>query len=192
VQERTAGAVWAMAGDNIEERLLMAERISARLLIDFVVSSSPLLNLIGAEGLYALCTGPLGQHDAVAAGGGVPALIYLVRRPTDTDHTALIAGRPVRRTTAAAVLRVTLSMRPAQGWLGSRVVSSGGSTLGPGGAQGSQIVARPPTLAVLLTRSGQLILRKISKFDATIYETFGLKCTKFDFRWSLALDPSAP
>jgi len=30
-----------------------------------------------------------------------------------------------------------------------------------------QIVARPPNLAVLLTHCGQLILRKISKFDAT-------------------------
>ena len=35
------------------------------------------------------------------------------------------------------------------------------------GAHAPQIVARPPDLAVLLTHSGQLILRKISKFDAT-------------------------
>jgi len=73
----------------------MAERISVRLLIDFVSSSSPLLNLIGAEGLYALCTGPLGQHDNVAFGGGVPALIYLIRRPPP-DGLPIIAGRPVR------------------------------------------------------------------------------------------------
>ena len=30
-----------------------------------------------------------------------------------------------------------------------------------------QVVARPPNLAVLLTHCGQLILRKISKSDAT-------------------------
>ena len=94
IQERTAGAVWALAGDNIEERQLMAERISVRLLIDFVSSCSPLLNLVGAEGLYALCTGPLGQHDNVAFGGGVPALIQLVRRPPP-DGVPVIAGRPV-------------------------------------------------------------------------------------------------
>ena len=51
---------------------------------------------------------------------------------------------------------------------------SGGPTLGPGGT-GPQIVAMPPpklwlglrNLVVLLTHCGQLILRKISKFDAT-------------------------
>jgi len=94
VQERTAGAVWAIAGDNIEERLIMAERMSVRLLVDFASSSSPLLNLIGAEGLFALATGPLGQHDNIAFAGGVPALIYLIRRPPP-DGIPVIAGRPV-------------------------------------------------------------------------------------------------
>jgi len=96
-QERTAGAIWAIAGKNIEERLLMAERITVRLLIEFVNSSSALLNLIGAEALYALCSGPLGQHDNVAYGGGVPALIYLIRRPPP-DGVPVIAGRPVCNT----------------------------------------------------------------------------------------------
>jgi len=59
---------------------------------------------------------------------------------------------------------------------------SGGSALGPG-STGPQIVARPPNLAVLLTHCGQLILRKISKFDATRCQILRLKCTKFDFRW---------
>lgn len=94
MQERTAGAVWAIAGDNIEERLIMAERMSVRLLVDFASSSSPLLNLIGAEGLFALATGPLGQHDNIAFAGGVPALIYLIRRPPP-DGIPVIAGRPV-------------------------------------------------------------------------------------------------
>jgi len=94
VEERTAGALWAIAGDNVEERLIMAERMSVRLMVDFVSSSSPLLNLIGAEGLFALATGPLGQHDNIAFGGGVPALIYLIRRPPP-DNVPIIAGRPV-------------------------------------------------------------------------------------------------
>jgi len=95
LQERTAGAVWAIAGDNIEERLIMAERISVRLLVDFVSSTSPLLNLIGAEGLYALAAGPIGQHDNINFAGGVQALIYLIRRPPP-DCVPVIAGRPVR------------------------------------------------------------------------------------------------
>ena len=49
---------------------------------------------------------------------------------------------------------------------------SGGFALGQGGT-GPQIVARPPNLAVLLTHCGQLILRKISKFDATRCQIYG-------------------
>jgi len=72
------------------------------------------------------------------------------------------------------------------------VTSGGGSTLGPGGHRPLQIVAipLPPNLAVLLTHGGQLILRKISKFDATRCHILSLKCTKFDFRWGSA--PQAP
>jgi len=54
-------------------------------------------------------------------------------------------------------------------------------------AQAFYIVARPPKLAVLLTHCGQLVLRKISKFDATRCQILRLKCTKFDFHWGSAL-----
>jgi len=53
-----------------------------------------------------------------------------------------------------------------------------------------QIVTGPPNLAVLLTHCGQLILRKISKFDATRCQILRLKCTKFDFRWGSVPDPA--
>jgi len=46
----------------------------------------------------------------------------------------------------------------------------------------------PPNLAILLTHYGQLILRKISKYDATRCHILRLKCTKFDFRWGCAPD----
>jgi len=36
---------------------------------------------------------------------------------------------------------------------------------------------------------GQLILRKISKFDGTICQILRLECTKFDFCWGSAPDP---
>ena len=47
---------------------------------------------------------------------------------------------------------------------------------------------RPLNSAVLLTHCGQLILRKISKFDVTKCQILRLKCTKFDFRWGSAAD----
>ena len=59
-----------------------------------------------------------------------------------------------------------------------------------GGHRPLQIVARPPNLVVLLTHRGQLILGKISKFDATGCQILRLKCTKFDFRWGSVPDPA--
>jgi len=41
-----------------------------------------------------------------------------------------------------------------------------------------------------LTHCGQSILRKISKFDATTNQILRLKCTKLDFRWRSAPDPT--
>jgi len=59
---------------------------------------------------------------------------------------------------------------------------------GAGGHRPLQIVASPPNLAVHLTHCGQLVLRKINKFDATRRQILRLKCTKFHFRWGSALD----
>jgi len=39
---------------------------------------------------------------------------------------------------------------------------------------------------------GQLVLRKISKFDATRCQILRLKCTKVDFRWGSAGLPETP
>jgi len=74
-------------------------------------------------------------------------------------------------------------------------MDSGGSTLGAGVHRPLQIVAAPPLkIAVFVTQCGQLIrqliLRKISKFDATRCQILRLKCTIFDFRWGSAPDPS--
>ena len=59
---------------------------------------------------------------------------------------------------------------------------------GAGGARPPQIVASLPNLALVLAHCGQLILGKISKFDATRCQILRLKCTKFDFRWGSATD----
>jgi len=47
-----------------------------------------------------------------------------------------------------------------------------------------------PNLAALLTRCGQLILRKIIKFDITRCQILRIKSTKFDFRMGSAPDPA--
>jgi len=63
----------------------------------------------------------------------------------------------------------------------------GGST-GPSNSWLGPKFDRPLNSAVLLTHCGQLILRKISKFDATRCPILKPKCTIFDFRWGSAPD----
>lgn len=93
-QERTSGALWALAGEHIEERLMMAERMTMQILNEFIDSKSPLLNLIGAEAMFALAGGPRGQHDKLNEGSCIPRLIALIQRPLP-DTSPLIAGRIV-------------------------------------------------------------------------------------------------
>jgi len=109
-----------------------------------------------------------------------------VPRPSLLIHTAAASTRH------APLRSVHFSLLPAA------ASANAGSTLGPGRGQarpsksppkfsGPQVVARPPNIAV------RLIVRKISKFDATRCQIFRLKCKKFDFpraRWgSLPPDP---
>ena len=54
----------------------------------------------------------------------------------------------------------------------------------------SRIVTGTPNLAALLTHRGQLIRRKISKFNASRCKILRLKCTKFDFRWGFTPEPA--
>jgi len=73
-------------------------------------------------------------------------------------------------------------------------VSTGSSTLGLGGAKAPKSLLAPPPQKnnLVLTYCGQLILRKISKFDAdaTRCQILKLKCTKFDFCWGSAPHPN--
>jgi len=81
--------------------------------------------------------------------------------------------------------------------------ASGGSTPGSGVHRTLQIVASRPRKTkfsrsllqivaghINLAQCGQLIRRKINKFDATRFQILKLKCTKFDFRWGCAPEPA--
>jgi len=58
-----------------------------------------------------------------------------------------------------------------------------------GGSKGAN-PAMPPNRAWHTVWSKQLILRKISKIDATRCQILRLKCTKFDFRWGSDPNPA--
>jgi len=62
--------------------------------------------------------------------------------------------------------------------------------LGPGGHRPPKSWLGPSNFAIPLTHCGQLVLRKISKFDATGCQILRLKCTNFDFCWGSAPDPA--
>lgn len=95
VQEKTVEALWAIAGDDSNERLEIAESIGVRILVEFVLSPSAILNYIGADAIGVLSSAPLGLHDAMATVGGVEALTTLVRK-TDREETLLTAVRALR------------------------------------------------------------------------------------------------
>ena len=80
------------------------------------------------------------------------------------------------------------------------MLSWGALQRGPGGPGPSQNFgwvghnAFGPTnnwpVCSLILHCGQLILRKISKIGASIYQILRLKCTKFTFCWGSAPDPT--
>ena len=94
LQERTAAALWALAGDSVEERRNMAGMMGVPLLIEFLTSLSERLHFIGSEGLSVLAQGPLNQQTAIANANGVHPLVRLLR--SDKEHIVLSVIRTLR------------------------------------------------------------------------------------------------
>ena len=94
IQEKTAGALWALAGDDGEERRKMAATMGVNLLIDFLSSLSEILHFIGCEGLGVLAQGAHNQQDAIAEANGVHPLVRLLK--CDKEYLVLSAIRSIR------------------------------------------------------------------------------------------------
>lgn len=94
VQEKTAGALWALAGEQEEKRRTMAATIGVELLIDFLSSLSEILHFIGSEGLGVLAQGAHNKQDAIAAANGVHPLVRLLKG--DKEYLVLSAIRSIR------------------------------------------------------------------------------------------------
>jgi len=77
-------------------------------------------------------------------------------------------------------------------WRADSVMIERGSTVWLGGGTGPTNRGRASKFSrtVVCTHCGQLILRKISKYDATRCQILTQKCTKFDFYWGSAPDPA--
>ncbi|RUS75422.1 hypothetical protein EGW08_016801 [Elysia chlorotica] len=79
LQEKTAMALWALAGDNIDEKREMAGGIGVQMLIEFVNSLSENLHYIGSEGLGVLAQGPLNQQSVIAQANGIHPMVRLMK-----------------------------------------------------------------------------------------------------------------
>ena len=93
-QEKTACALWSLAGDDAEERRHMAEAMDTHTLIEFLSSLSEDLHFIGSEGLGVLAQGPLNKQDEIARANGVHPLVRLLR--SDKEYIVLNVIRTIR------------------------------------------------------------------------------------------------
>lgn len=94
LQEKTAMALWALAGDNLDEQRKMAEKMEVSLLIEFVNSLSENLHYIGSEGLGVLAQGPLNCQTEIANANGIHPLVRLLR--SDKEYIVLSIIRTLR------------------------------------------------------------------------------------------------
>ncbi|XP_074644329.1 ankyrin and armadillo repeat-containing protein-like [Tubulanus polymorphus] len=94
LREKTASAVWALAGCDPEEQRNMADMMGVQLLIEFLGSMSEELHMIGSEGLGVLANGPDSRQTAIANANGVHPLVLLLR--SDKEHIVLSVIRTLR------------------------------------------------------------------------------------------------
>lgn len=92
--EKTAMALWALAGDSLDEQRKMAEKMEVNLLIEFINSLSEDLHLIGSEGLGVLAQGPLNCQTEIANANGIHPLVR--RLKSDKEEIVLSIIRTLR------------------------------------------------------------------------------------------------
>ncbi len=91
---RTAGALWALAGNDVEQRSSMAAMMGVQQLVDFLNSAMEDLHLIGCEALSVLSQGALGKHTAIYQANGVHPCVRLLR--SDREDIVISAIRTLR------------------------------------------------------------------------------------------------
>ncbi len=94
LQEKTAKAVWALAGDDASERRKVANLVGVPLLIDFLTASFDHLHFIGSEGLGVLAQGPLNKQTAIGEANGIHSLVRLLK--SSKEHIVISVVRTLR------------------------------------------------------------------------------------------------
>lgn len=92
--EKTAIALWSLAGDSMDEQRKMAEKIEVAQLIEFLNSTAENLHYIGSEGLGVLAQGPLNYQTEIANANGIHPLVRFFR--SDKEYIVLSIIRTLR------------------------------------------------------------------------------------------------
>ena len=94
VKEKTALALWAIAGKEFDVKRYIAEKMKVHTLIEFINSMSEDLHYIGSEGLGVLAQGPLNYQTDIANANGIAPLGRLVS--SDKEYIVLSVIRSIR------------------------------------------------------------------------------------------------
>ena len=94
LQENTALALWALAGDDLEEQREMANGIGVGMLIEFLNTVSENLHFIASEALGVLAQGPTNQHTQISQANGIHPLVRQLK--SNKDYIGLSVIRTLR------------------------------------------------------------------------------------------------
>ncbi|KAK6982765.1 ankyrin and armadillo repeat-containing protein [Biomphalaria glabrata] len=92
--EKTAMALWSLAGERNDEKREMANYIDVPMLIEFLNSNTANINFIGSEGLGVLAQGPINKQSEIGKANGIPSVVRLLKSPH--EFIVLSSVRTVR------------------------------------------------------------------------------------------------
>ena len=74
-----ATALWALAGDNIDNQKRIAEVIGINILVDMIMTKSEKLQYVAGMALTALGQEDMANQNRIAEGGGIIPLVRILR-----------------------------------------------------------------------------------------------------------------
>ena len=74
-----ATALWALAGENIENQKRIAELIGINILVDMLMTKSERLQYVAGMALTALGKEDIASQNRISEGGGIMALVRILR-----------------------------------------------------------------------------------------------------------------
>ncbi|XP_036395920.1 ankyrin and armadillo repeat-containing protein [Megalops cyprinoides] len=89
VREQGAVSLWALGGQTLKQKRLMAEQIGYRFILHFLLSSSDKMQYVGCQAVIALTHDSRTHQDGLCKEKGVPPLVRVLRGSRTTQRTLL-------------------------------------------------------------------------------------------------------